>query len=58
MLFYLSKTPGIGGTIKNAPEDFIVEEITTNGDILETDKKIEKESEEDKFVHFYFFICF
>src|SRR3990167_11471002 len=51
-LSYISKTPGIGGTIKNSPEDFIVEEITTSGEILEINKKIEKESKENKFVHF------
>ncbi|MBS3067572.1 tRNA pseudouridine(13) synthase TruD [Candidatus Micrarchaeota archaeon] len=51
-LSYISKTPGIGGTIKNSPEDFIVEEITTSGEILEINKKIEKETKENKFVHF------
>ena len=34
-LSYLSKTPGIGGTLKNAPEDFIVEEVCEDGTILE-----------------------
>ena len=31
----LSKTDGIGGTIKNRPEDFVVEEITATGAVLE-----------------------
>ncbi|NYZ77610.1 tRNA pseudouridine(13) synthase TruD [Candidatus Micrarchaeota archaeon] len=30
-LSHISKTPGIGGTIKAEPEDFIVEEIGTDG---------------------------
>jgi len=34
---YKSKTLGIGGRIKEIPEDFIVEEITLEGRILEAD---------------------
>jgi len=34
MLAYLSKTPGIGGTIKSVPEDFLVEEIQEDGTVL------------------------
>jgi tRNA pseudouridine13 synthase len=34
----LSKTPGIGGVIKDTPEDFVVEEITKNGTVLELGK--------------------
>src|SRR2546427_5229088 len=26
---YLTSTPGVGGTIKSAPEDFVVEEISS-----------------------------
>ena len=35
MEVYKSETPGIGGKLKLAPEDFIVEEITPGGQILE-----------------------
>ena len=64
MLTYLSKTYGIGGTLKNAPENFIVEEITNDGTILTLssehgavnktlDSRLEtKENEAGKFVHF------
>jgi tRNA pseudouridine13 synthase len=38
MEVYKSQTPGIGGTLKQAPEDFIVEEITPEGIVLELDK--------------------
>lgn len=58
-LSYLSKSPGIGGTIKNSAEDFLVEEITKDGTVLELNKEISKteipESEADenlKFLHF------
>ena len=61
-LSYLSETPGIGGTLKNAPEDFVVEEICEDGTILELDKQIERSGEtneteeqkwkEGKFTHF------
>lgn len=37
MELYKSKTDGIGGRIKQTPEDFIVEEITPEGRILEVD---------------------
>ena len=39
---YLSKTSGIGGKIKSVPEDFIVEEIGTDGTIYELGKKFSK----------------
>ncbi len=39
MLRALSKTSGIGGTIKSAPDDFVVEEITKNGIALELNKQ-------------------
>lgn len=48
---YLSKTKGIGGTIKGIPEDFLVEEIMIDGTILELNKNIEKEGS-GKFTHF------
>lgn len=46
-LTYLSKVSGIGGAIKSRPEDFTVEEITKEGEILELDKAFEKEGEGD-----------
>ncbi len=56
-LSYLSKTPGIGGSIKTSAEDFIVEEIMSDGTVLELGKKIinKIESSDDPkkdFVHF------
>ncbi len=42
-LEYLSKTNGIGGRIKEKIEDFAVEEIMTDGTVLEIDKRIERE---------------
>lgn len=39
ILCYKSLTPGFGGRIKQIPEDFIVEEITGTGDVLELDKE-------------------
>ncbi len=40
---YKSKTPGIGGVIKDAPEDFIVCEITPDGKVI----KLEGDEEGD-----------
>ncbi len=37
---YKSKTPGLGGGIKQLPEDFIVEEITPQGLILKAGKSL------------------
>ncbi len=37
ILCYKSSTDGIGGRIKQIPEDFVVEEITGNGRILDAD---------------------
>ncbi|MFH1222543.1 MAG: tRNA pseudouridine(13) synthase TruD [Candidatus Micrarchaeota archaeon] len=37
-LSYLSKTAGIGGSLKTACEDFLVEEIEEDGTVLELDK--------------------
>ena len=45
-LSYLSHKPGIGGTLKSEPEDFVVEEIGLDGEIHEFGKKLgAKESE-------------
>lgn len=51
-LAYLSKTPGIGGTIKQKPEDFTVEEIMQDGTMLELDKSCTRSEEEGDFTHF------
>lgn len=37
---YKSKTEGVGGLIKESPEDFIVEEIIPEGVVLEVDKNL------------------
>jgi len=52
MLSYLSKISGIGGTIKNAPEDFLVEEIAPDGSIYEFDKPISHPDKPGPYVHF------
>jgi len=51
-LAYLSKLPGIGGIMKSCPEDFLVEEITAGGEILELDKTFERAGEEGNFTYF------
>ncbi len=51
-LTYLSKLQGIGGVMKSRPEDFIVEEITREGEVLELDKSFEKHGEEGDFTYF------
>jgi tRNA pseudouridine13 synthase len=51
-LAYLNKTNGIAGIIKASCDDFIVEEITTDGTVLEIDKKLEVYDNTGKFVHF------
>jgi len=51
-LAYLSKLPGIGGVTKSCPEDFLVEEITAEGEILELDKTFERAGEEGDFTYF------
>jgi len=54
MEVYASRTEGIGGRIKQIPEDFIVEEITPDGKILEIGNRgIENKNQEEKeYVHF------
>lgn len=51
-LSFLSKSKGIGGTIKRTPEDFIVEEILEDGTVLETNKKIVNKGKEGEFSWF------
>lgn len=52
MLSYLSKTSGIGGTLKSKPEDFIVEEISSDGTVFEIDKPATRPDEEGEFINF------
>lgn len=51
-LAYLSKTPGIGGKLKDKPEDFIVEEIGEDGTVFELSKRIERAAGCKRFTHF------
>ncbi|MGC9132141.1 MAG: tRNA pseudouridine(13) synthase TruD [Candidatus Micrarchaeia archaeon] len=51
MLFFVKQANG-KGRIKEKPEDFLVEEITKEGEVLEVDKKIEKKDEEGDFIVF------
>jgi len=51
-LSHISKTPGIGGSIKNSPEDFIVEEIGGDGMVFEIDMRIEYPDEDGDFTRF------
>jgi tRNA pseudouridine13 synthase len=51
-LNYLSRTPGIGGTIKTSADDFVVEEISEEGQVYQLDTSLSIESESGKFVHF------
>lgn len=50
-LAYLSKSPGVGGSIKTSPEDFIVEEIMPDGTVLQIDAEIERQGS-GNFTHF------
>lgn len=52
MLSYLSKTSGMGGKLKSAPEDFLVEEISPDGSVFELDKPFSRPDEQGPFVHF------
>ena len=52
MLEYLSKARGMGGTLKEQPEDFIVEEIMKDGTVLEIGKTISHPSKKGDFTHF------
>lgn len=52
LLAYLSKTEGMGGTIKREPGDFQVEEITPDGTVLEIGKSQGFEGGSGDYVHF------
>jgi tRNA pseudouridine13 synthase len=49
---YLSKIQGIGGKIKSAPEDFLVEEIATDGSIFELGHQVSHPNEPGNFTQF------
>ncbi len=49
---HLSGTDGIGGVLKAAPQDFLVEEIAPDGAIYELGKPFSRPDEEGPFVHF------
>lgn len=51
-LSYLSKSPGTGGSLKNAPEDFVVEEICADGSVLELGKPVQRAAGPGPFTHF------
>jgi tRNA pseudouridine13 synthase len=52
-LSFLSKSPGMGGSIKQSPEEFIVCEILQDGTVLKLDKKVARAGTSDgKFAHF------
>jgi tRNA pseudouridine13 synthase len=48
---FLSKSPGIGGRLKAAAEDFIVEEISSDGTVFCIDQQISRQGS-GKFAHF------
>jgi len=48
---YLSTAPGLGGTLKTKPEDFLVEEIAPDGTVYEIGKQFSR-SGSGKFIHF------
>lgn len=52
ILTYLSKTKGIGGAIKENPADFLVEEITPKGVVLEIGRHQEFQDSEGEYTHF------
>ena len=45
---YFSKSSGITGQIKQSPEDFVVEEIISDGTILELNKEINLENKKEE----------
>jgi len=51
-LAFVSRAPGIGGAVKSAPDDFVVEEISSDGTVFELGKRIEKPCTGGQFVHF------
>ncbi len=49
---FLSKSDGIGGTIKAEPEDFLVEEIRPDGTVLEIGQNMPFPVAEGEYIHF------
>jgi tRNA pseudouridine13 synthase len=49
---YLSKSPGIGGILKAAPQDFLVEEIAPDGTVFGLGFRVSRPDEPGDFVHF------
>jgi tRNA pseudouridine13 synthase len=49
---FLSKSDGIGGTIKAEPEDFLVEEIRPDGTVLEIGQNMSFPVTEGEYIHF------
>jgi tRNA pseudouridine13 synthase len=52
MLSFLSRSAGIGGIIKSAPQDFLVEEIAPDGAIYELGRQYSRPGEAGPYVHF------
>jgi tRNA pseudouridine13 synthase len=52
MLTFVSRSPGIGGSIKFAPEDFLVEEIAPDATIYELDKQVSHQDAPGSYLHF------
>ena len=51
MLPYLSKTQGIGGRLKESPEDFVVEEVPCDGKALAIGKRVKRKGK-GSYTHF------
>ncbi len=52
MMRHLSSSKGIGGVLKAAPQDFLVEEIAPGGAIYELDRRFSLPDAEGPYVHF------
>ncbi len=52
MMRFLSTTGGIGGILKAAPQDFLVEEIAPDGVIYELGKPFSRQDAQGPYVHF------
>ncbi len=51
-LSFLSTAPGIGGRLKDSPEDFVVEEIGLDGTVFGLGSRVSRPDEPGRFVHF------
>jgi len=52
VLAHLSKTPGIGGALKESPEDFVVEEMAQDGTVLKIGKAFRRKPGKGRFTLF------